>query len=64
MNYWPGTNIPKSNGNAFTSWKTSKGSVISRQESAAKQMQTNGMIAGKVKEKLNAKNTFTIYTKA
>lgn len=21
MNYWPGTSIPKSNGNAFTSWK-------------------------------------------
>ena len=28
MNYWPGTNIPKSNGNAFTYWKSGEPSKI------------------------------------
>ena len=27
MNYWPGTNIPKSQGNAFTSWKENRPSL-------------------------------------
>ena len=27
MNYWPGTNIPKSQGNAFTLWKEGKPSL-------------------------------------
>ena len=28
MNYWPGTNIPKSNGNAFTNWKDGRPSIF------------------------------------
>lgn len=28
MNYWPGTNIPKSQGNAFTLWKEGKPSLV------------------------------------
>lgn len=28
MNYWPGTNIPKSSGNAFTDWKDGRPSIF------------------------------------
>ena len=62
MNYWPGTNIPKSNGNAFTSWKTGKKDSVAKKESVAKQLQNNSVLTKK--EQLNVKKSFTIYTKA
>ena len=64
MNYWPGTKIRKSNGNAFTSWKTNAPSAIAKSESVPKQLQTNGIAMGKGKDKLNIKKSFTIYAKA
>lgn len=62
MNYWPGTNIPKSNGNAFTSWKTKEPSVMTKKASVAKQLQVSGLAIGK--SALNVKKSFTIYSKA
>lgn len=59
MNYWPGTNIPKSNGNAFTSWKTAE--QISK-ESKTKQMRLSGVMTKP--EDLSRKKSFTIYSKA
>ena len=62
MNYWPGTKIPKSNGNAFTSWKKGEPSVLTKKTSVAKQLQTSGLAVGK--GALDAKKSFTIYPKA
>ncbi len=62
MSYWPGTKIPKSQGNAFTSWKTPAPSKITKGQSLTKQLQTNGIATGK--DKLSIKRSFTIYAKA
>lgn len=59
MNYWPGTNIPKSNGNAFTSWKTV---TIDQRKSKTQQMRHSGMLVNP--EELSRKKSFTIYSKA
>ena len=62
MIYWPGTKIPKSQGNAFTSWKTKGNSVFTEKNSVAKQIKTNGMAVDE--NALKIKKSFTIYAKA
>lgn len=56
MNYWPGTNIPKSQGNVFTTWKNKtslannlkwKQSVIGQKN--AKQSDKNQLVLKKSK---------------
>ena len=59
MNYWPGTNIPKSQGNAFTSWKTTHQTP---RDSKAKQMRLNGVMTKP--EDLSLKKSFVIYSRA
>jgi len=59
MNYWPGTKIPKSNGNAFTSWKTITSGEI---KNKTQQIRRNGLISSP--EELSRKKSFTIYSKA
>ncbi len=61
MIYWPGTNIVKSNGNAFTSWKK-KPETTEKKQSVVRQIQTNGLLYGK--DALSIKKSFTIYSKA
>lgn len=61
MNYWPGTKIPKSTNNAFTSWKTGERSAItSSREWRLSEIATKNM-AGTGTDKRKA---FTIYSKA
>jgi len=44
--YWPGTKIVKSQNNAFTSWKTAKGSLMANDDFIRKSMAaTNGRVA-------------------
>lgn len=57
MNYWPGTKIPKSNGNAFTSWKTGNSEIIGSKEWKAAD-------AAKRRTNIDRKNSFTIHSKA
>ena len=61
MTYWPGTNIPKSNGNAFTYWKSGAPSRITSSKewkmSQASALQNAGSGMAKNKQ-------FTIYSKA
>ena len=57
--YWPGTKILKSNGNAFTSWKTSNGA---EGKSIAKQIRSNGVMTRP--EDLVRKKSFIIYSRA
>ena len=60
MIYWPGTNIPVSQGNAFTSWKTGESHVTSSKEwkqsiAAARMMAGTGR---------DPRKQFTIYSRA
>lgn len=61
MNYWPGTNIIKSNGNAFTSWKAGNPSVILKDKTinASNQFKKINADAGS-----DPRRAFTIYSKA
>lgn len=61
MKYWPGTNIPMSTNNAFTSWKTGDRSQITTSrdwrmsEIATKNTAGTGM---------DKRKQFTIYSRA
>lgn len=55
--YWPGTNIVKSQGNAFTSWKTSPSHVFQTKE--WKQAEAARRAAS-----TQAGKPFTIYSRA
>lgn len=58
--YWPGTNIVKSQGNAFTDWKNGGSRITNTKEwkmSQASTLQTAGSGTDKKKQ-------FTIYSKA
>ena len=60
MNYWPGTNIPKSQGNAFTEWKKGRSQITNSKQwkmSEASTLQNAGSGTAKNKQ-------FTIYSKA
>ena len=59
MTYWPGTNIPKSTGNAFD-WRGKGSAIASTQQFKQSQLATKQM-AGKGSEK---SRQFTIYSKA
>lgn len=60
MNYWPGTNIPKSSGNAFTSWKHGGSSITTSKEWRMSQASTQ-QLAG---TGTDPRKQFTIYSKA
>ena len=62
MTYWPGTKIIKSQNNAFTLWKDGQLSVLTKKNSGAQQIHKGGYVLAK--DKLNKKNSFTIYSKA
>ena len=62
MTYWPGTKIPKSNGNAFTLWKDGQPSVLTKKNSVAQQIHKGGYVLSK--SGLSSKKSFTIYSKA
>jgi hypothetical protein len=57
MNYWPGTKIPMSTGNAFTSWKEGPSVVLSSHD--WKRAETTRQQIAK-----NPTRSFTIYSKA
>ena len=60
MNYWPGTNIVKSQNNAFTDWKNTKSKITQTKEwknSQASQIAMAGRGSDPSKQ-------FTIYSKA
>ena len=57
MNYWPGTKIVKSQGNAFTNWKDSRPSVVNNK--SLKQS-----LVGQKNAAHSKKNQFTIYSRA
>ena len=59
MQYWPGTNIPKSKGNAFD-WRATNSQITNTKEFKLSQHSTL-VNAGNGTEK---KRTFTIYSKA
>lgn len=59
MQYWPGTNIPKSKGNAFD-WRNSASKIVQTKEFRMSQTTTLQM-AGKGSE---PGRTFTIYSRA
>jgi hypothetical protein len=59
--YWPGTKIPKSQGNAFTSWMTSPEPRPRKKVSIVQQKQRSGVLIDK---NLNRKKSFTIYSRA
>ena len=59
MNYWPGTKIPKSTGNAFD-WRNAKSKIVTSKEFKMSQASSIQM-AGKGEEK---SRSFTIYSKA
>ena len=61
MNYWPGTKIPKSNGNAFTSWKNGEPSILTKKGSVAQQIHLGGYVL--VQNDLKNKRAFTIYSR-
>lgn len=58
--YWPGTNIIKSQGNAFTAWKGSASLVSRSKEWKQSQLSTQQM-SGAGTDK---RRQFTIYSKA
>ena len=53
MNYWPGTKIPKSNGNAFTAWKEGRPSI-------ANNLKWKQSVIGQQNAKGSDKNQITI----
>jgi hypothetical protein len=57
MNYWPGTKIVKSFGNAFTSWQNTQSVVTSSKEWKASE-------ASKRQMNTQQNKPFTIYSKA
>jgi len=57
MNYWPGTKIPMSTGNAFTSWKERPSVVLSSHDWKSSESARRQVVQGKSK-------AFTIYSKA
>ena len=60
MIYWPGTNIPKSQGNAFTEWKQQRSRITTSTEWRMSQASTiHNAGAG-----TDPKKQFTIYSKA
>lgn len=61
MNYWPGTNIIKSQGNAFTSWKSGKPSIILKDKHINASNQFKIINAGASED---PRRSFTIYSKA
>ena len=60
MTYWPGTNIVKSQGNAFTSWKYGGSSITTSKEWRMSQASTQ-QLAG---TGTDPRKQFTIYSKA
>ena len=61
MNYWPGTKIPKSEGNAFTLWKNGKGSAITNSKEWRMSEASTKQMAGTGTDK---RKQFTIYSRA
>ena len=60
MIYWPGTKIPKSQGNAFTEWKQGRSRITTSTEWRMSQASTiHNAGAG-----TDPKKQFTIYSKA
>lgn len=59
MKYWPGTNIPKSKGNAFD-WRNSVSKIATSKEFKMSQASTIQM-AGKGSD---PKKQFTVYSRA
>lgn len=60
MIYWPGTNIPKSQNNAFTEWKQERSRITTSTEWRMSQASTiHNAGAG-----TDPKKQFTIYSKA
>ena len=61
MIFWPGTNIPKSQNNAFTLWKTGERSKITNTREWRNSQASTMQMAGTGSDK---KKQFTIYSKA
>lgn len=61
MTYWPGTNIPKSTNNAFTSWKTGDRSQITTSREWRMSEISTKQMAGTGTDK---RKQFTIYSRA
>jgi hypothetical protein len=57
MNYWPGTKIPMSTGNAFTSWKERPSVVLSSHDWKSSESARRQTVK-------NPNRQFTIYSKA
>ena len=61
MNYWPGTNIVKSQNNAFTSWKDGVRSKITDNKEWRNSQASTVQMAGKGSD---PRKQFTVYSKA
>ena len=57
MNYWPGTKIPVSQNNAFTSWKTGESQITSSRDWKASE-------AAKRQMHLKKNKPITLYSRA